>query len=491
MPENNHTRVRFAPSPTGYLHIGGLRMVVFNYLIAKKYGGKMVLRIEDTDQKREVQGAASQLIDILKWTGIEFDEDPIKGGEYGPYTQSARTDLYRYYAEQLVENGHAYRCFCSEERLEQMREKQKQEKKAPKYDGHCRHLTKEQADKYVEEGHSFVIRQKLPQEGSTKVKDELRGEIEFQNEDLEDHVLLKSDGIPTYQLASVVDDGSMDISHVVRGEEWISSFPKNVLLYQALGWEIPYFIHLPLTLNKDGSKLSKRQGDVAVEEYRDKGFLPEALLNFCALLGWHPRDEREIFYLDEVVSEFEIGDIKTSASTFDVDKLLYLNGYYIRQKGIEELTDLCLPYLRSYIDKTSSEYKKGTEFIKRVVAIEQERLKKLSDIEELVDLFFVDLPEYDGDLLLWKKMDHTQTKQNLETIHGLLKNIEEKDWTQDHIEETVVNYIKENEEKVGNFLWPMRAALTGKQQSPGPFEVAATFTKEEALKRIEHAISKL
>lgn len=488
---DNNIRVRFAPSPTGYLHIGGLRTVVFNYLIAQKKKGKMILRIEDTDQKREVEGAVNQLMDILNWLGIEFDEDPLKGGEYGPYIQSERSDLYKHYAEKLVESGEAYRCFCSEERLARVKKEQQEEKKAPRYDGHCRELSEEEINKYLEQGHSYVIRQKIPKEGSTKVIDELRGEIEFQNQDLEDHVLLKSDGMPTYQLASVVDDGSMAISHVVRGEEWIPSSPKNILLYQALQWEVPKFVHLPLTLNKDGSKLSKRQGDVTVEEYREKGFLPETLLNFSALLGWHPRDEREIFSLDEVVSEFKIEDIKTSPATFDMDKLLYLNGHYIRQKGIEELTQLCLPYLRSYIESSSYEYKKENNFLQKVVATEQERLKKLSDIEELADFFFVDIPEYEGDLLLWKKMDSEQTKENLRTIYQLLEGIEEKEWKEEKIEEKIVNYINEKGEKVGNFLWPMRASLTGKKQSPGPFEVAATLQKEETLKRIDHAISKL
>ena len=488
---NKNIRVRFAPSPTGYLHIGGLRMVVFNYLIARKEGGSMILRIEDTDQKREVEGAVTQLVDIINWLGIEFDEDPKKGGEYGPYKQSERADLYKHYAEKLVESGEAYRCFCSEERLSQMKQKQQEEKKAPKYDGHCRDLSEEEVDKYLQQGYSYVIRQRIPQEGSTKVTDKLRGEIEFQNRDLEDHVLLKSDGMPTYQLASVVDDGTMVISHVTRGEEWIPSFPKNVLLYQALGWEIPEFIHLPLTLNKDGSKLSKRQGDVTVEEYREKGFLPEALLNFSALLGWHPRDEREIFSLGEVVPEFKIEDIKTSPATFDMDKLLYLNGHYIRQKGIQELTQLCLPYLQPLLENSSYDYKKEETFLQKVVATEQERLKKLSDITELADFFFVDTPEYDKDLLLWKKLGYEEIKENLHTIHQLLEEIEEGNWEEKNIEEKIVGYINEQEEKVGNFLWPMRAALTGKKQSPGPFEVAATFKKEEALKRIEHAISKL
>jgi glutamyl-tRNA synthetase len=488
---DKNVRVRFAPSPTGYLHIGSLRMVVFNYLVAKKYNGRMILRIEDTDQKRQIDDAIDKLLHILNWLGLDFDEGPHIGGDYGPYIQSERKKIYEKYALKLIEKGHAYRCFCDEDRLEKMRQKQKEQKKAPKYDQHCRNLSEEEIQKNLEQNKPFVIRQKIPNKGVTKVQDKLRGEIEFNNQDLNDQVLLKTDKMPTYQLASVVDDYLMAISHVIRGEEWIPSLPKNFLLYQALGWQVPEFLHLPLTLNKDGGKLSKRQGDVAVEDYKQKGFLPEALLNFSALLGWHPKGDKEIFGLNEIIEEFEIKDIKVSPAVFDMEKLEYLNGYYIRQKSLEELTESCLPYLEKNFDTASSPHKKEKSFLKQVVAVERDRLKKLSEITELTDFFFVDNPEYEKELLLWKKMTFKDVKQNLSELHSILKKTEDKEWTQENIEEEIINYLKNREKKVGDFLWPMRVALTGKKQSPGPFEVSAILGKEETLDRINNAIEKL
>ncbi|MFW5888576.1 MAG: glutamate--tRNA ligase [Patescibacteria group bacterium] len=488
---NENVRVRFAPSPTGYLHIGSLRMVVFNYLIARKNNGRMILRIEDTDQKRQVDDAIDKLLSILQWLGMNFDEGPHIGGEYGPYIQSQRKDIYEKYALELIEKGHAYRCFCGEDRLKQMRQEQVREKKAPKYDGRCAELSSEEVKKKLDKKEPFVIRQKMPKEGVTKVKDKLRGGIEFNNQDLDDHVLLKTDKMATYQLASVVDDHLMKISHVVRGEEWIPSLPKNVLLYNALGWQTPEFVHLPLTLNKDGSKLSKRQGDVAVEEYKEKGFLPEALLNFSALLGWHPKGDKEKFDLNEIVGEFKIEDIKVSPAVFDMEKLEYLNGYYIRQKPLKELTEACLPYLKKNIGKASAEHKKEKEFLEQVVAVEKERLKKLSEIAELTEFFFIDIPEYDKELLLWKKLAYEDIKQNLTEIYEVLENIKDEEWSQENIEEKVVGYLKEREKKAGDYLWPARVALTGKKQSPGPFEISSILGKKETLQRIENAIQKL
>ena len=482
-------KVRFAPSPTGYLHIGGLRSALFNYLIAKKYNGRMVLRIEDTDQQREVEGAVDKLIEVLNWAGIYFDEGPVQGGENGPYVQSQRGDIYKKYAEELLDKGGAYRCFCSPERLEQMREQQKANHQAPKYDGTCRNLSEAEVRERLDRGEPYVIRQKMPESGEIKPKDYLRGEISFSAEDLEDHVLVKSDGMPTYQFASVVDDHLMGITHVARGEEWLPSFPKNILLYQAFGWEAPEFLHFSLILDKNGGKLSKRKGDVAVEEFRDKGYLPQALINFNALLGWHPKDEQETLTLEEILERFKMEDIRTSPATFDTDKLDYLNGYHIRQLDIEELTDKCLPFLENNLQKASRQDKKEREFLKKVVALEQERLKKLSEIEELTEFLFIEQPEHDKDLLVWKKMSYEDVAANLKTVYGLMEEIPEKEWTTEKIEEKIVDYIREQEEKVGNFLWPLRASLTGREKSPGPFEVADALGKEESLKRIEKGIS--
>ena len=341
----NTVRTRFAPSPTGYLHIGSLRTALFAYLAAKTQNGKFILRIEDTDQKRYVAGAVEKIIEILDWVGLKFDEGPHTGGEYGPYIQSQRKEIYDEYVKTLLEKGEGYYCFCSPERLEAMRAEQTARKLPPRYDRTCRHLSKAEVDKKLKAGGQAVIRQKMPISGEVIVHDELRGDIKFKAEDLEDHVLIKSDNMPTYHFALVVDDYLMKITDVIRGEEWLPSFPKNILLYRSFGWQPPKFYHLPLTLNKGGGKLSKRQGDVAVEDYKKKGYLPEALINFSALLGWHPANDNEIFSLVDLEKEFKVEDLGTSPAVFDLEKLDYLNGYYIRHKPIDDLTLLCIPYL--------------------------------------------------------------------------------------------------------------------------------------------------
>ncbi|PIX11246.1 glutamate--tRNA ligase, partial [Candidatus Falkowbacteria bacterium CG_4_8_14_3_um_filter_36_11] len=320
-------RLRFAPSPTGYLHIGGLRTALFNYLIAKNLGGKLILRIEDTDQKREVKGAVKSLIDILNWSGIKFDEGPEIGGDFGPYLQSQRKNIYSKHIQQLINKGKVYYCFCAPERLDKMRQEQQIKKLPPRYDRTCRDLSDKIIKQNLKDKKSFVIRQKMPLAGEVIVNDELRGQIKFKAENLDDQVLIKSNGMPTYQFANVVDDYLMKISHVVRGEEWIPSLPKNILLYKDFGWTAPKYIHLPLMLNKGGGKLSKRQGDVAVEDFRSAGYLPESLINFCGLLGWRfssaekKIEENEIFSLAELVKIFIIKDISVSPAIFDNDKL--------------------------------------------------------------------------------------------------------------------------------------------------------------------------
>ncbi len=486
-------RVRFAPSPTGSLHIGGLRTALFNYLIARSLKGELILRIEDTDQKREIRGATEKLIEIFHWLGIKFDEGPHVGGRFGPYLQSERMHLYERNVNKLLARGEAYRCFCSPERLKKMRARQEAKKLPPRYDRACRDLRKEEVEKMLADGRPYVIRQKMPIEGEIRVYDELRGEIKFRAEDLEDHILIKSDdrpggkiGLPTYQFASVVDDHLMKISHVVRGEEWLPSFPKNILLYKSFGWPTPKFIHLPLTLNKGGGKLSKRQGDVAVEDFRAAGYLPAALLNFSALLGWHPGDEKEIFTLKEAIKNFKIKDLGVSPAIFDTEKLDYLNGYYIRQLKINQLVELCKPYLEKYTERG---YKTG--FIKKIVGLEQERLKKISEIGELTEFFFTDKLNYHPELLIWKKMSKAEVKNNLEQVYGQLKKIPEKNWTDDSLEDALITYIKAKNAKVGTFLWPLRAALTGRQASPGPFAVAEILGKGKSLKRIKEGVGKL
>ncbi|MCK4540410.1 glutamate--tRNA ligase [Candidatus Parcubacteria bacterium] len=481
-------RTRFAPSPTGFLHIGSLRTVLFVYLLAKELGGKIILRLDDTDQKRYVEKSEEKLYDTLDRLGFKFDEGPRVGGDYGPYIQSQRKKFYSKYIKKLLNDKKAYYCFCTPERLQKMREDQQARKLPPRYDRCCRDLNEEEVIKKIDSGEKFVIRQKMPLAGEVIVNDELRGKIKFQAGELEDHVLIKSDGMPTYQFALVVDDHLMEISHVVRGEEWIPSFPKNILLYKAFGWVPPKFIHIPLTLNKEGGKLSKRQGDAAVEDYLEKGYLPEALINFSILLGWHPKGDNEIFTLSELEKIFKYKDINISPSIFDIEKLDYFNGYYIRKMDLDKLVEIIKPYLENNIKKTGDKNKKTDEFIKNVVALEQERLKKLSEIGDLSEFFFVDKLDYPKDMLIWKKQKESDCKKNLETIKNILEKISEREWTKENIENIIIKYFKDNNLKVGDYLWPARVALTGKKQSPGPFEVAFVLGKEESLEKIQDAI---
>jgi glutamyl-tRNA synthetase len=481
--ENNNIRLRFAPSPTGFLHIGNLRSALFGYFIAKSQKGKFILRLEDTDQKREVEGALDKLLEIFNWLNIKFDEGPKQGGNYGPYIQTQRLDKYQKLANELIEKGGAYRCFCTSERLEKMREGQQAQKLPPRYDRCCRDLSPSQIEEKLKNGESFVIRQKMPLEGEVIVFDEIRGEIKFPAKDLDDHVLIKSNGVPTYQFASVVDDHLMEISHVTRGDEWLPSFPKNILLYQAFNWQPPKFIHLPLILNKTGGKLSKRQGDVFVEEYKEKGYLPEAIINFCALLGWHPKNDREILTLSEIEKEFKLSDIGASPAVFDEEKLDYLNGYYIRQKTTTELK----PLINIYFQEKG--IKIDEEKLEKIITISKERLKKLSDITEM-SAFIISLPNFNKDLLAFKKLTKEEALKNLEEIYKFLVDIPENSWGVRQLEEKIFTFIKEKNGKNGDYLWPLRVALSGLKNSPSPFEIAWTLGKEESLKRIKFSLSK-
>jgi glutamyl-tRNA synthetase len=483
----NKVRLRFAPSPTGFLHIGNLRTALFGYFLAKSQNGLFILRLEDTDQEREVAGALESLLKIFSWLDIKFDEGPHKKGEYAPYIQSKRLDKYKLLAKELVEKGAAYPCFCTPERLEKMRQKQQAKKLPPRYDRHCRSLSKKERERKIKNGEKFVIRQKMPLKGEVEVFDEIRGKIKFSASDLDDHVLIKSNGIPTYQFANIVDDHLMAISLVSRGDEWLPSFPKNILLYQAFGWQPPKFIHLPLILNKTGGKLSKRQGNVSVEEYRQKGYLPEALINFCALLGWHPKNNKEILSKTEIETEFSLKGISASPAIFDEEKLNYLNGYYIRQKSLPELVKLCQPYLKL---KKNNIKDLNQEKIKKIVTISQERMKKLSDIKEL-SLFLFSLPSYKKELLPWKELTLEKTKLNLEEIYNFWQKITEKNWSLKYLEKETLSWIKKKSGKNGDYLWPLRVALSGLKNSPSPFEIAWTLEKKESLKRIKKGITKL
>jgi glutamyl-tRNA synthetase len=480
--KHNKIRLRFAPSPTGFLHLGNLRTALFGYLLTKNMGGKFILRLEDTDQKREVEGSLDKLIDILSWIGIKFDEGPHTTGNYGPYIQSERISIYNKYVEKLLEDNLAYRCFCSEERLTEMRAKQEENKQAPRYDRHCRNRSEEDIKKKLAAGRKFVIRQKLPEEGEIIVHDELRGDIKFKASDLDDHVLIKSNGIPTYQFANIVDDHLMEITHVTRGDEWLSSFPKNILLYEAFGWTPPKYIHLPLILNKTGGKLSKRQGDVFVENYRDKGYLPEAIVNFCALLGWHPKNDQEILSLNDLEKEFNIEGIGVSPAIFDVEKLDYYNGHYLREKSLDKIVELSKPYLEEAGKPVSN-----PETLKKFVSLAHDRMKKISDIVEFTEFLFA-LPNYEHELLCWKTLGLKDAKNNLREIALELIKIKDEDWTKENLEKVIFAWVKENDKKTGDYLWPLRVSLSGLKNSPGPFEIAWALGKSETLERIEHAI---
>ncbi|MDX9759796.1 MAG: glutamate--tRNA ligase [Bacteroidota bacterium] len=340
-------RVRFAPSPTGYLHVGGLRTALYNYLFARRHGGTVILRIEDTDRGRYVEGAAEALAETLAWAGLHFDEGPALGGAHGPYVQSERSEIYAAHVARLLAEDKAYRCFCTPEELEASRQRQIAEKRDPAYDGRCRRLDAEDIQRRMADGLPFTVRLKVPRMGQLQLRDLIRGDIVVQYDTIDDQVLLKSDGFPTYHLANVVDDHLMEITHVIRGEEWLPSTPKHVLLYEFFGWDAPEFAHLPLLLNADRSKLSKRQGDVAVEDYRAKGFLPEALVNFVALLGWNPGDDRELFSRDELAQSFSLDRVSKAGAVFDVEKLKWFNAQYLRALPPARLADLCAPWLRA------------------------------------------------------------------------------------------------------------------------------------------------
>jgi len=475
-------RLRMAPSPTGFLHLGTLRTALFGYLLAKKWKGSFILRIEDTDEKRTVAGAAENLVSVFKQFGLTFDEGPEQGGSFGPYVQSERLDLYKKYAEDLVARGEAYYCFAKPEELEALRQEQIARKEPPRYDRRFRDYPLAEAKERIANGETFVIRHKVPLEGEIQVVDELRGEITFKAPEIEDYVILKSDGFPTYHLASVIDDHLMNITHVTRGDEWLPSLPKHVLLYQAFNWEAPKFIHFPLILNKNGGKLSKRQGDVYAEDFLKQGYLKEALINFIAMLGWHPKDTKEIFTLSELEQVFDIDGIGISPAVFDQDKLDSLNAHYIKALTLDELLILSRPFLPKG---------KSDEYLKAVIALEQPRLKVLSELTTSTEFFFVDKLSYEPSLLIWKSLSREEVKANLVFMHEQLTMVEAGEWHKEKLESDLIELLKAENKPLGDFLWPMRVALSGRKASPGPFEIAAVLGKDETLERIMQAIGSL
>ena len=477
-------RTRFAPSPTGYMHIGNLRTALYAYLIAKSQKGKFILRIEDTDQERFVEGAIDIIYNTLKLTGLHYDEGPDIGGEYGPYIQSQRMGIYMDYAKELVEKGQAYYCFCTKERLEALKTSNKEGEAFSKYDRHCLHLSSEQVQKNLDAGMPFVIRQKMPTEGTTTFHDVVYGDITVENAELDDQILMKADGFPTYNFANVVDDHLMKITHVVRGSEYLSSTPKYSLLYEAFGWKAPVYVHLPAVMRDAPNKLSKRHGDKSFEDLVKEGFLVEAIVNYIALLGWSPSDNKEIFTLKELEKAFDINGLSKSPSIFDIKKLTWMNGEYI--KAMEADT-----FYRTIESRLKDAVKNTALDLKKIAALLQKRLETLNDIARLVD-FFDTLPEYSTELYIHKKMKTTE-EIALSSLKASLPVLEQlSDWNETTIHDTLMSLVQELGIKNGQLLWPIRTALSGESTSPGgAMELADILGKEESLSRIKIGIEKL
>ena len=477
-------RTRFAPSPTGRMHVGNLRTALYAYLIAKHEGGDFILRIEDTDQERYVEGALDIIYHTLKETGLVHDEGPDLDGGVGPYVQSERQaqGIYLKYAKELVEKGEAYYCFCDKERLESL----KQEvagKEIIVYDKHCLHLSKEEVEAKLAADVPYVIRQNIPNEGTTSFEDEIYGKIEVPNSELDDMILIKSDGYPTYNFANVVDDHLMGITHVVRGNEYLSSSPKYNRLYAAFGWDVPVYVHCPLITNEEHKKLSKRCGHSSYEDLIEQGFVTEAVVNYVALLGWCPSDNREIFSLEELVEAFDYHHMNKSPAVFDMGKLRWMNGEYIKAMDFDKFYERALPYLKEAIHKDLD--------LKKIASQVKTRIEVFPEIKELID-FYEEVPEYDTQMYCHKKMKTTE-----ETSLNLLKEVlplleAQDDYSNDALFEALVAFGKEHGYKTGYIMWPIRTALSGKQTTPaGATEILEILGKEESIKRIHAAIEKL
>jgi len=485
-------RTRFAPSPTGYLHIGGVRTALYAEFVAKQAGGDFLLRIEDTDQSRLVEGATESLCRTLKQLGIEPNEgvwindsgEIIQRGDCGPYIQSERKHIHQEYAKKLVEMDKAYYCFCTQERLEEVRKMQDLTKRPTGYDGHCRDLDASEVSKRLEAGEEHVIRLKLPQEGSVTVHDMIRGDVTFDWKLIDDQVILKSDGMATYHLASMADDHDMGITHVIRGEEWLSSAPKHIFLYQAFGWELPVFAHLPLILNPDKTKLSKRQGDVAAEDYLKKGYLPQALINFLALLGWNPTADREIYSKDELIKLFDLSKVNKAGAVFQIDKLNWLNNHYLRELDDQTYFDLVLPYL--------NQYESNEDLKKRVALLYRERMILPSEITAESAYLFADKLDYSSVSIAWKDRPKTEAKERLEAALTWIEQIDDsKQYDAPMIELFIKEQITSKGWGNGDTLWPLRVALSAQEKSPSPFELIAVLGKKESTTRVKQALGLL
>ncbi len=482
----SHIKTRFAPSPTGRMHVGNLRTALYAYLIAKHEDGTFMLRIEDTDQERQVEGAVDIIYRTLEKTGLVHDEGPDKDGGVGPYVQSERqaSGIYMKYAKELIEKGEAYYCFCTKERLESLRQNVgDSDKDIVVYDKHCLHLSKEEIEANLAAGKPYVIRQNVPREGTTKFEDEIYGTIEVPNAELDDMILIKSDGFPTYNFANVVDDHTMGITHVVRGNEYLSSAPKYNRLYQAFGWEVPVYIHCPLITDENHAKLSKRSGHSSFEDLLDQGFVTEAIVNYVALLGWCPKDNREIFSLEELVREFDYHNISKSPAVLDMTKLRWMNGEYIKAMDFEPYYEMAKPYITDVIHKDLP--------LEKIALMVKTRIEVFPDIEPMID-FFEQLPDYSTDLYFNKKWKVDQEK-SLKVLTELLPRLEAvSEWTNDDLYAVLKAYADENGYKAGFVIWPARIAVSGRQVTPaGATEIMEVLGREESLDRLKKGISLL
>lgn len=500
MSKKEEVRVRIAPSPTGYLHIGTARTALFNYLFAKSQSGKFILRIEDTDLERSDEKFTKEIIESLKWLGIDYDEGPDIDGDFGPYRQSERLETYKKYLQQLLKENKAYYCFCSEEELEVERQAQMKRGEPPVYSGRCANLNEAEIKKFLDEGRKPIIRFRMP---TKKIifEDLIKGTLEFDTKLIGDITIAKNLDAPLYNFAVVVDDETMKISHVIRGEDHISNTPKQIAMIEALGFKKPKYAHIPLTLAPDRTKLSKRHGAMALAEYRAMGYLPEALLNFMAFMGWNPKTDQEFFTKEELIKVFSMDNMNKAAAIFNIEKLNWLNGNYIRKMDLSELTEKCIPYFESanLIGKAGETEWKISETgepiifdqLKKITALTQERLVKLSDLPGLVSFLFKKELSYDKQLLIWKKMTAKETVEHLSEIEKFLTGADEDKFIKENLEKEIKNLIEEKKLGVGETLWPLRVALTGLKASPPPFDVAEILGKGKTLMRIKSAISLL
>jgi len=489
-------RVRFAPSPTGFVHIGSLRTALYNYLFAMKNNGQYILRIEDTDRTRLVEGAVEGMLEAMKWTGVNHVEGPfltevgevVQKGEFGPYVQSERLDIYEKFAEQLINDGHAYYCFCHKERLESVREAQKAEGLTPKYDGHCRHISLEDAKRRIAAGESHVVRLRLPENREITFEDAVRGVVTFNTDELDDQVLMKQDGFPTYHMAVIVDDHLMGITHVIRGEEWLSSTPKHVYLYEAFGWDAPQFVHLPNILNIEKKKLSKRHGDVAVEDFKRKGYLPEALINYVALVGWSPEDNSEKMTMDEMINKFSLERVSRSGGVFDVNKLNWMNGLYIKEMDLEVLTKKCIPYFLEKGYVSESEIDEKYDFMKTITKLSQDSMNYLAEVTNLVPLFLGDAVEPEDE----ETLEMLKIEEAPVVIKCFKDLVESAEIVDQAFSSTVMKAIqKETGIKGKNLFMPVRAAISGQLHGPDLVAIIELLGKDLLIKRLEHTLKSI